>query len=192
MGKLDDLDLFHPTDRAQWRAWLSANHATATGVWLVSHKAATGLPRVEYGEAVEEALCFGWVDSLARGIDEERSSLLYTPRRPRSGWSRSNKERVARLTAAGLMAPAGLALVEAARADGSWSALDDVENLVEPPDLRAALDAVPAARSHWDAFPRSAKRGILAWIQAAVRPETRVRRIAETARLAAEGVRADR
>ncbi len=189
---LDDLELVHPSDRGQWRAWLEANHATARGVWLVSFRRATGRPRVEYEEAVEEALCFGWVDSLARGLDDERSRLLFTPRRPRSGWARTNKERINRLEAAGLLAPAGRAVVEAARADGSWSALDDVENLVEPPDLRAALDADPAARAHWDGFPPSARRNILAWIQGAKRPETRAKRIAQTARLAAQGVRAGR
>ncbi len=188
---LDDLELVHPADRGQWRAWLEANHATARGAWLVSFRRATGRPRVEYEEAVEEALCFGWVDSLARGLDDERSRLLFTPRRPRSGWARTNKERIARLEAAGLLAPAGRAVVEAARADGSWSALDDVENLVEPPDLCAALDADPDARAHWDGFPPSARRNILAWIQGARRPETRAKRIAQTARLAAQGVRAN-
>jgi uncharacterized protein YdeI (YjbR/CyaY-like superfamily) len=178
--------------REAWRAWLAAHHADASGVWLVTWKKAADPGRyVPYDAVVEEALCFGWVDSRARGVDEARSSLLVTPRRAGSGWSRSNKERIARLLAAGLMEEAGRAAVEGARADGSWSALDDIENLVEPPDLRAALDADPAARPHWDAFPRSARRAILGWIAAAKRPETRSRRIAETARLAAENVRAD-
>jgi len=189
---LDRLEHVHPDDRAAWRAWLVANHATAGGAWLVSWKAATGRPRIPYADAVEEALCVGWVDSRAGTIDDVRSRLLFTPRRAGSGWARPNKERVARLTAAGLMLPAGVAVVEAAKADGSWSALDDVENLVEPPELAAALDADPRARGHWDAFPRSAKRAILAWISTAKRPETRARRIAETARLAAENIRANR
>jgi uncharacterized protein YdeI (YjbR/CyaY-like superfamily) len=188
---LDRLEHVHPETRAAWRDWLVANHATAPGAWLVSWKAATGRPRVPYGDLVEEALCVGWVDSRAGTVDAERSRLLFTPRTPGSGWSRPNKERIARLEAAGLMLPAGVAVVEAARADGSWTALDDVEDLVEPPALAAALDADPRARAHWDAFPRSAKRGILEWISTAKRPETRERRIAETARLAAENVRAN-
>ncbi len=191
MGAVDDLELFHPETRERWRAWLAAHHATSPGVWMVTWKKATGRPRVGYDEAVEEALCVGWVDSLARTIDDERSRLLYTPRRAGSGWSRPNKQRVERMTAAGLMTPAGLAVVAAARADGSWSLLDDVEDLIEPPDLRAALDADPEARRHWDAFPRSAKRGILGWIVQAKRPETRSRRIAQTAELAARGERAN-
>jgi uncharacterized protein YdeI (YjbR/CyaY-like superfamily) len=178
--------------RAEWRAWLTAHHADAPGVWVVTVKKAADPERyVSYDAVVEEALCFGWVDSRARGVDEARSSLLVTPRRAGSGWARSNKGRIARLEAAGAMESAGRAAVEAAKADGSWSRLDDIENLVEPPDLAAALDAEPAARRHWNAFPRSAKRAILEWIAAAKRPETRLRRIAETARLAAEDVRAN-
>ena len=115
--------------------------------------------------------------------------LLFTPRKRGSGWSRSNKDRVARLEAAGLIEPAGADVIEAARADGSWSALDDAENLVVPEDLAAAFAARPGAAEHWDAFPRSVKRGILQWIADAKRPETRARRIEETAAEAAEGRR---
>jgi uncharacterized protein YdeI (YjbR/CyaY-like superfamily) len=180
------------TSRDEWRAWLAANHDSLPGVWLVTFKRAADPERyVSYDAVVEEALCFGWIDSRARGVDASRSSLLVTPRRAGSGWSRSNKERTERLEAAGLIETAGLAVIDTARADGSWSALDDIENLVEPPELRAALDAEPAARRHWDAFPRSARRATLAWIAAAKRPETRARRLAETARLAAENVRAN-
>jgi uncharacterized protein YdeI (YjbR/CyaY-like superfamily) len=191
MGKLDDLERVHPADRAEWRAWLAENHATSPGVWLVTWRRASGRTPLAYEDAVEEALCVGWVDSLGRAVDAERTSLLYTPRKRGSGWSRPNKQRVARLEEAGLMRPAGRAVVEAAIADGSWTMLDDVEDLVEPPELRALLDADPAARAHWDAFPRSAKRGLLEWIVQARRPETRARRIAETAEAASRGERAN-
>jgi uncharacterized protein YdeI (YjbR/CyaY-like superfamily) len=191
MGKLDDLERVHPADRAEWRAWLAENHATSPGVWLVTWRRASGRTPLAYEDAVEEALCVGWVDSLGRAVDAERTSLLYTPRKSGSGWSRPNKQRVARLEEAGLMRPAGRAVVEAAIADGSWTMLDDVEDLVEPPELRALLDADPAARAHWDAFPRSAKRGLLEWIVQARRPETRARRIAETAEAASRGERAN-
>ena len=140
---------------------------------------------------VEEALAHGWVDSQARRLDERRSKLLLTPRKPTSGWSRANKQRIERLTRAGLMTPAGLAAVEGAKANGAWSALDAVEELREPEDLRRALDGDADARRHWDGFPRSVKRGILEWIGAAKRAETRERRVAEIARLAAQGVRAN-
>jgi uncharacterized protein YdeI (YjbR/CyaY-like superfamily) len=191
MGKLDDLERVHPADRAEWCAWLAENHATSPGVWLVTWRRASGRTPLAYEDAVEEALCVGWVDSLGRAVDAERTSLLYTPRKRGSGWSRPNKQRVARLEEAGLMRPAGRAVVEAAIADGSWTMLDDVEDLVEPPELRALLDADPAARAHWDAFPRSAKRGLLEWIVQARRPETRARRIAETAEAASRGERAN-
>ena len=179
------------TSREAWRAWLAANHAGSPGIWLVTYKKAEGDRYVSYDATVEEALCFGWIDSKSRGLDERRSMLLMTPRKRGSGWSRPNKERLERLFAAGQMEPAGIAMVEAAKADGSWTALDDIENLVEPDDLRAALDATPAAREHWDAFPRSTKRATLEWISLAKRPQTRAKRIEETATLAARGERAN-
>ena len=179
------------TSREAWREWLAANHAGSPGIWLVTYKKAEGDRYVPYDATVEEALCFGWIDSKSRGLDERRSMLLMTPRKRGSGWSRPNKERLERLFAAGQMQPAGIAMVEAAKADGSWTALDDIENLVEPDDLRAALDATPAARGHWDAFPRSTKRATLEWISLAKRPQTRAKRIEETATLAARGERAN-
>jgi uncharacterized protein YdeI (YjbR/CyaY-like superfamily) len=177
--------------RAAWREWLERHHEDAPGVWLVTFKKAAGERHVPYEAVVEEALCFGWVDSKPRRLDDQRSMLLVTPRKPGSGWSRPNKERIERLEAAGLLAPAGRAVVEAAKADGSWTALDDVENLVEPDDLRAALDASPAARREWSAFPRWPRRALLEWIVSAKRPETRAKRIAETVRRAEVGERAN-
>lgn len=187
----DAYDRVEVTSRAQWRAWLQAHHESAPGIWLVTHKKAQGDTYLPYEELVEEALCFGWVDSKGRALDERRSMLLVTPRKRGSGWSRPNKERVARLEAAGLLAPAGRSVIEAARADGSWTALDAIENLEEPDDLRAALDATPGARGHWDGFPRSARRGILEWISLAKRDETRAKRIRTTADAAARGERAN-
>jgi len=176
--------------RDQWRAWLTESHSRSPGVWVVTWKKGRG-PYVPYDALVEEALCFGWVDSQSRRLDDDRSQLLHTPRKPRSGWSRPNKERIERLSAAGLMMPAGLAVVQAAKDSGTWTALDDVENLVEPPELGVALDADPAARASWDAFPRSAKRGILEWISTARTDATRVRRVATTVAEAKEGRRAN-
>lgn len=177
--------------RGQWRRWLEEHHATSRGIWLVTWKKQSGGPHLPWDDVVEEALAFGWVDSLPRKLDDRRSMLLVTPRKPASNWSRVNKERVARLVEAGLMAPAGLAVVEAAKASGTWTALDDVENLVEPDDLRTALDADPEARRQWDAFPRSARRGILEWLLTAKTAPTRAKRVQETARLAARGERAN-
>ncbi len=181
----------HPLTRAEWRAWLERHHARPEGVWVISYKQMTGKPRVIYDELVEEALCFGWVDSKGGRLDDERTMLYFAPRKPRSGWSRPNKERVARLMAAGLMAPAGLVKIEAAKRDGSWTLLDAVEELIIPDDLAAALDSYPDARANFAAFPPSARRAILGWIAQARRPETRAKRVAETAALAQENRRAN-
>jgi uncharacterized protein YdeI (YjbR/CyaY-like superfamily) len=181
----------HPKSRTAWRQWLAQNHTQTEGVWLISYKKATGKPRVEYDESVEEALCFGWIDSKVNKLDDQRSMLWFAPRKARTGWSRPNKARVERMLAAGLMQPAGLAKVEQAKADGSWNALDGVEDLELPGDLRVALASYPEASAHFDAFPRSVKRGILEWILVARRPATRAHRIAETARLASQNIRAN-
>src|SRR4051794_690437 len=166
-------------DRAAWRAWLTEHHGQADPVWLVLGKGgpAEGVTRLRYAEAVEEALCFGWIDSRAGRVDDRRWMQMLAPRKPRSGWSAVNKGRVERMVAGGLMTPAGEAAVAAARADGSWDALNDAIANVEPDDLRAALDAAAGARAHWEAFPPSARRQILEWIGSAKRPETRHRRV---------------
>jgi uncharacterized protein YdeI (YjbR/CyaY-like superfamily) len=190
MSALDDAPLVQCETRAQWRAWLEANHATATSAWLVTWRTGSGRPVLGYEEGVEEALCFGWVDSRPGKVDEHRSKLYYAPRKPRSGWARTNKARVERLIAAGLMAPAGLAAIERAKANGAWEMLDEVEDLVVPDDLQAALDAAPPAGANWEAFPPSARRGILEWIRQAKRPETRAARITEASTLAARNERA--
>lgn len=191
MASMDDAERVHPEDWAAWREWLDAHHASSPGVWLVTWRKAAGRPTLAYGDAVEEALAVGWVDSKGGKLDELRTMLWFTARKRGSGWSRPNKERVERLEREGRMGEAGRAVVEAARADGSWSALDAVEDLVVPDDLTAALAEAPPAAERWEAFPRSARRGILEWISTAKRPETRRRRVLETATLAARGVRAN-
>ena len=177
------------TSADELRRWLQANHATSPGIWLVSYKKAAGERYLAYEDIVREALCWGWIDSKARSLDDLRSQLLLTPRKPASKWSRPNKIRVAELEAAGRMAAPGRAAVEAAKASGTWTALDDVENLVEPPELKAALDATPKARTNWETFPRSTRRAALEWIAAAKRPATREKRISETVELAEQNLR---
>jgi uncharacterized protein YdeI (YjbR/CyaY-like superfamily) len=177
----------HLERREDWRAWLGVHHAARDGVWLVSWRSATGRPAIGYEAAVEEALCFGWIDSLQRKLDDDRTMLMFTPRKPGSRWSRSNKERVAHLEAEGRIAPAGAAVIAAAREGGAWTALDDVENLVVPDDLAAAFAAHPGAAGHWEAFSPSVRRAILTWILDAKRPSTRAGRVEETAVQAAGG-----
>ncbi len=147
--------------REEWRGWLEANHAHSPGIWLVTYKKGSGKPHLPYDDVVEEARCFGWIDSLRNKLDAERSKLLLTPRKPGSPWSALNKRRVEKLIAEGVMTPAGLAKIEAARLDGSWAALDAAEALEEPPELSAALAADPDARRGFDAFRDSVKKPLL-------------------------------
>jgi uncharacterized protein YdeI (YjbR/CyaY-like superfamily) len=177
--------------RAQWRAWLEQNHTQTKGVWLMFNKKTSGLTHITYDEQVEEALCFGWVDSKPGKVDQTRSKLYFAPRKGKTGWSKPNKDRIERMIQAGLMRPAGLEKIEAAKKDGSWEKLDAVEKLEIPSDLEKALSAHPSASSHFSAFPKSVKRGILEWILQAKKPETRAKRIEETARLAQDNVRAN-
>jgi uncharacterized protein YdeI (YjbR/CyaY-like superfamily) len=184
---MDDRPRIQPADRAEWRAWLEANHRSSAGVWVVYGKRGAGHPRVSYVEAVEEALCFGWIDSVVNRVDEERMAQYFAPRRPTSTWARTNKERVARLEAAGLMTEAGRAAVEIARANGSWNALDAVDGLVVPDDLAAELAARPGARERFDADQTSIRKMALGWVYGAKRPATRAARVERLAALAERG-----
>jgi uncharacterized protein YdeI (YjbR/CyaY-like superfamily) len=191
MAKLDDLEWFEAETREQWRAWLAENHASSPGIWLVTWKKASERPVLTYDQRVEEALAWGWIDSKAMTVDADRARLVFLPRRPGSGWSRPNKERIVRLEDQGLMQPAGRRVIDAAKADGSWTLLDDVEDLVVPPDLAAAFDRHPGSRAHWDSFPVSPRKIMLTSLVTAKRPETRAARIERIAAAAAEGKRAD-
>jgi uncharacterized protein YdeI (YjbR/CyaY-like superfamily) len=184
-------DSVEVTTLAQWRTWLKANHTRRASVWLVTYKKGASKPQVSYDDAVSEALCWGWIDSLPRKLDAERTMLRFSPRSENTGWSALNKQRAEQMIAAKRMQPAGQAKIDAAKADGSWSRLDVVEALEVPADLAKAFKRHAGSAKAFDAFPRSVKRGILEWIQAAKKPETRAKRILETATLAAQGKRAN-
>jgi len=167
-------------DRAAFRAWLSAHHASQAGLWLRIAKAASPLRSLTYAEALDLALCFGWIDGQKRGHDAESFLQKFTPRRKRSPWSKRNREHAERLIAAGEMHPAGLAAVAAAKADGRWDrAYDSAGTATVPEDLRAALDEHPQASAFFETLTGANRYAILYRIQTAVRPETRARRIAE-------------
>lgn len=174
--------------RAEWRRWLAKHHTQAEAIWLVRWKKGRG-PYVSYDDIVDEALCYGWIDSLPRVLDEDRTMLLLTPRKPKSAWSAVNKKRVARLIADKRMAAPGVAAIETAKANGAWTKLDGVEK--PPPDLIAAFKQHPSSEKNFTAFPPSVRRGILEWIVQAKKPETRAKRIEETAALAAQNKRAN-
>ncbi|KZF05189.1 MAG: YdeI/OmpD-associated family protein [Rhodococcus sp. (in: high G+C Gram-positive bacteria)] len=185
-----DYPIIHAETRTQWRTWLSSNHSSVRGVWLCSWRTDTGRPRCPYPEAVEEAICFGWIDSTSTILDEERNLQLFTPRRSKSSWTRLNRERAADMEARGLMTDAGRDAIAAAKANGWWTILDQVEDLRESAELKAALDRVPHARRNWDSFPPSARKQMLWWIVSASRDATRAARIAHIVSDAAVGRRA--
>ena len=188
---MDDKPRITIATRLEWRKWLSSNHTQTEGIWLVTYKKNSGMPYLPYNDVVEEALCFGWIDSLPRKLDEQRTMLYISPRKTASNWSKANKDRVTKLTEQGLMTAAGLAKVEQAKIDGSWSFLDDVEALILPEDLKQSLAQNPTAKKYFTAFPPSVKRGILEWIKNAKRQTTREKRVKQTVELAAQNIRAN-
>ncbi|OYY64789.1 YdeI family protein [Sphingomonas sp. 28-62-11] len=183
----DDYERVEVTSRADWRAWLAANHGQATPIWLVTYKQAAGDRYLPYGAIVEEALCFGWIDSLPRKLDDLRTMLLLSPRKPGSGWSAANRERAERLIADGQMAAAGLAIVVAARADGSWDRLRAPETGDPPADLAAALAAAGADKG-FTALSLATRKRCLEFLGSARRAETRAARIAKIVAGAQAGV----
>lgn len=179
------------TSREQWRSWLATHHKQLESIWLVTYKKHTGDRYLPYNSIVEEALCFGWIDSLPRKLDADRTMLLLSPRRAQSPWSKLNKERVAQMMEQGFMTPAGLAKIERAKVDGSWTFLDEVEALIIPNDLATVLAQSPQATKYFEAFSPSAQKRILQWIKRAKRTATRQTRIAKTVELAAQNIKAN-
>lgn len=188
-GKFD-YPIYHAESRPQWRSWLEANHHDERGVWLCSWRGPTGRPRCPYPEVVEEAICFGWIDSTITILDEDRELQLITRRKAKGSWTRLNRQRFADMEAAGLMTDAGRAAADVAKANGWWSISDSVEDLLEPDDLTAALDTNEGARAQWDGFPPSARKAMLWWLITAVKDETRAKRIETIVAKAAKGERA--
>jgi uncharacterized protein YdeI (YjbR/CyaY-like superfamily) len=187
---LDDLEQVLVTSRAALRAWLEANADTSPSIWLVTYKRASGKPAPSYDDIVEEALCFGWIDSTVRGRDGETAMLLLSSRKPRSTWSAVNKARLEHLLPSGLMTERGLRAIEVAKSNGSWEILDSVDRLEVPDDLAEALDAQPAAREFFDGMPPGARKQNLWFVISAKRPETRAARIEKIVEASAEGRRA--
>ena len=184
-----ELPLLEVADRAELRAWLEANHTTSAGVRLAIGKKGGSATRITYDEAIEEALAFGWIDSTAGRLDAERYTVRFGPRKRGGTWAATNKARIERLVADGRMTPAGLAVIEAAKADGSWESIDHVEAMVMPDDLAAALAADPQAQAYWDALPPSQRKLAFYWIGDAKRAETRTARVAKVLQAARDGRR---
>ena len=177
MSRLDDAELVQPKSSAALRRWLTKHHDTSTGVWIVSYTKSSGKPRLEYEAIVLELLCFGWVDSTARKIDDDRSAIYCAPRKKGGTWAATNKARIKRLEAEGLMTPAGRAVITQAKKDGSWTILDPVEALEVPDDLAAAFAQHSDAAARYESLGKSAKKQVLWSVIGAKRPETRAARV---------------
>ena len=182
----EQLDSIYAANRQEWREWLEKNHSNTIGIWLIYYKVKSGKTSVKYSEAVKEALCFGWIDSKVKSIDQERYMQIFTPRKPKSVWSKLNKQYIEKLIEQNLMTEAGFAKITAAKEDGYWKALDTVEALIIPEDLKQALESNEAAKRNFEGFNKSSKKSILFWISNAKREQTRLKRIEKTVNSAAE------
>ncbi len=182
-------DTFHPADRKAWRKWLIKNHHVKLSVWVIFTKGKPGKRSMTWSESVDEALCFGWIDSKALPLDEDRYMQFFSRRKPKSVWSRINKEKVARLIAEGLMTEAGMRSIEIAKENGSWTILDEAEDLIIPKDLEKAFKMHKGSKTFFTGLSKSVKKGMLQWIAMAKLPETRQRRINEVAELGGKGER---
>lgn len=172
-----DYKTFHPKTRSQWRKWLEKNHSTTPGVWLIYYKKSSGKAKMVYNDAVEEALCFGWIDSTLKPLDDERFMQRFTPRKSKSGWSGLNKKRIAKMIIEGLMTKAGLEKIEGAKKDGSWESLDHIDAIELPVDFEKALSKNKKAKINFENFPQFAKKQFLYHINSAKTEATRKERI---------------
>ncbi len=175
------IETYCPKSRTDWRNWLEKNHCSKQSVWLIYSKSSTNNASVSWSEAVDEALCFGWIDSTRKTIDEERYIQYFSKRKPNSIWSKINKDKVDHLISNGLMQKAGYKSVEIAKKNGSWSILDEAEALVVPEDLRKEFDKRAGSFEYYQRLSKSARKILLSWVVLARRPETRQKRIVEIA-----------
>ncbi len=183
---MEEIETFCPTSQQDWRQWLMENHQSKQSIWLIYYKKQSKKPSLSWSEAVDEALCFGWIDSTAKTIDSETYKQFFCKRKPKSVWSKINKDKVQQLLADNLMMPAGLACIDIAKQNGSWSILDDVEALKMPEDLATAFDAQPDAKDFFLSLSKSVQKSILQGLVLLKRPETRQKRIKEIVERAAQ------
>ncbi|WP_194777644.1 YdeI/OmpD-associated family protein [Pararhodonellum marinum] len=185
------IQAFHAKTRMEWRKWLEENHQSEKSVWLIIYRKESEIQSVYYPEAVDEALCFGWIDSKPNKRDENSYYQFFAKRNPKSNWSKVNKQKVDKLIAQGLMESAGTKMIEIAKQNGTWTALDEVDNLTIPDDLQELFSKNKPAFENWENFARSSRRGILEWIMNAKKAETRRKRIEETVSLAEKNIKAN-
>ncbi|HWW43301.1 YdeI/OmpD-associated family protein [Pedobacter sp.] len=182
----DEIEIFYPASKQAWREWLEKNHLSKQAVRLVFYVKSSDKKSITWSEAVEVALCFGWIDSKKLKIDEESSHQFFSKRKSNSTWSKINKQKVVQLIEDGLMTEAGYKSIETAKQNGSWIILDEVEELIVPKDLEMELKSKPDSERFFFGLSRSVKKAILQWLVLAKRPETRQKRIAEVVELAGQ------
>lgn len=180
---------FYPKSRAEWRTWLSENHQSEQSIWLIYYRSSSNKPSLSWSNAVDEALCFGWIDSTKKTIDKESYMQYFSKRKPNSMWSKINKEKVTQLIEENLMKDAGFQSMVVAKENGSWNALDDVEALIVPQDLKEALANNREAMAFFNGLSNSAKKLLLHWVTFAKRPETRKKRIVELVESASQSLK---
>jgi len=186
MNQEDNREIIYVETRLEWRQWLEKNHRSKQSIWLICNTQKSDLPTIPWSDLVDEALCFGWIDSTRKSIDETRFKQLYTKRKPKGTWSKINKEKIQRLIATGQMTGAGLEVIEAAKQNGSWTILDAVEELIIPEDLEKAFNKYTGAKDYFLSLSKSIKKQILYWVISAKKPETRQKRVDEIAGLAGQ------
>ena len=191
-GIIDTFKEHYAKDRKAWRKWLEKNHAKSQGIWLVYYKKDSGKSRVPYADAVEEALCFGWIDTTQRPRDEHSSQQLFMPRKEKSNWSKLNKERVAKMETEGLMTDAGREKIEIAKKNGSWNKLDAVENIELPPELEKAFIRNKTAKKNFDAMSKTAQKEFLYWLHNTKKEELRKQRVADIIKLTGQNIKLHR
>lgn len=184
-----DIETFYPKGQTDWRLWLSENHKSKQSVWLLFYKVSSPEPSITWSEAVDEALCFGWIDSKKQTIDKFSYRQFFSKRKPKSTWSKVNKEKVIELEKSGLMTEEGHKCIAIAKGNGSWSILDSVEALIVPNDLEQEFIKHTGAKEYYQSLNKSHKKQVLYWIVQAKREETRIKRITEIASLAGQNKR---
>ncbi len=189
MVTIKEAEVFHPASAKEWRQWLKKNHRAKQSVWISYYKKQANLPTVTYSEAVDEALCFGWIDSTRVSVGNDQFKQFFCKRKPNSVWSKINKAKVEKLIEEKKMMPAGLESIKIAKANGSWSILDEVEELKIPADLIKAFRKHAGAKAYFNSLSRSVKKMLLQWLVLAKREETRAKRVEEIAVNAAAGAR---
>jgi uncharacterized protein YdeI (YjbR/CyaY-like superfamily) len=183
----NEIEIFYPTNQKEWRLWLAKNHLQKDAVWVVFYKQKAGKPTIKWSNAVDEALCFGWIDSIKKTLDEERSIQFFSKRKPQSTWSKINKDKVQKLIDTKQITNAGLQTIETAKQNGSWTILDEVEKLIIPKDLETELKTKVNSMDFFLSLSRSTRKAMLQWLVLAKREGTRQKRIIEIVKNAEQG-----